>query len=93
MRNSVKIEDVLAEANCLISGDRQDTYGDIRENWERTGMMFAAILNLAEPIPAETVGIMFASMKLSRMVNDPTHLDNYIDAVAYIAGAAELATE
>lgn len=89
----MQIDDVLAEASCLISGDRQDTYGDIRENWARTGILYAAILGLEEPIPAETVGIMFACAKISRMVSDPTHLDNYIDATAYIAGSAEIATE
>jgi hypothetical protein len=89
----MELQDVLAEASCLISGPRQETYGDIRENWERTGIIWAAILGLEEKIDAATVGVMFAGAKISRMSADISHLDNYVDAIAYIAGAAELATE
>lgn len=88
----MEIDDILAEASCLISGDRQDTYGDIGESWERIGKLWGAILNLDEPIDAHTVGCMLALMKISRIANDHTHTDNYIDAVAYVAGAGQLAT-
>jgi len=89
----MELQDVLAEASCLISGPRQESYGDIRENWERTGIIWAAILGLDEPINAATVGVMFAGAKISRMSADSTHLDNYIDAIAYLAGSAEISTE
>lgn len=82
----------MAEASCLINGARQDNYGDICESWERIGKLWSAVLGLDEPIPAHMVGCMLALMKVSRIANNPTHTDNYIDALAYIAGAGELAT-
>jgi hypothetical protein len=88
----MEIDDILAEASCLIGGNRQDTYGDIDESWERIGKLWAAVLELDEPIPAHTVACMLALMKISRIANDPTHTDNYIDACAYVAGAGQLAT-
>lgn len=87
------IDDFLAEASCLINGERQDQYGDICESWERIGKLWTALLNLDEPITASQVGIMLAAMKLSRIAGSPEHADSYIDALAYIAGAGELATD
>jgi hypothetical protein len=87
------IDDILAEASCLINGDRQNTYGDIDESWERIGRIWAAILRMEEDIAPYTVGCMLAAMKISRIANDPKHADNYVDAAAYIAGAGSLATE
>ena len=89
----MELDDFLAEASCLIHGDRQDTYGDIGESWERIGKLWAGLLNLDEPIEPHMVGIMLASMKLSRIASSPKHADSYIDALAYIAGAGELATD
>jgi hypothetical protein len=88
----MEIDDILAQASCLISGERQETYGDICESWERIGKLWAAVLELDEPISPHMVGTMLALMKISRIANDPTHTDNYIDAVAYVAGAGQLAT-
>ena len=89
----MELDDILAEASCLITGDRQDTYGDICESWERIGKLWAAVLQLDEPIQPHMVGCMLALMKISRIANDETHTDNYIDACAYIAGAGQLATQ
>lgn len=88
----MEIDDILAEASCLIGGNRQDTYGNIDKSWERIGKLWAAVLKLDEPIEPHMVGCMLALMKISRIANDPTHTDNYIDAVAYVAGAGQLAT-
>ena len=87
------IDDFLAEASCLISGERQEQYGDISESWERIGKLWAVLLNLEEAIPPHMVGVMLAAMKLSRIAGSPEHTDSYTDALAYIAGAGELATE
>lgn len=87
------IDDFLAEASCLINGERQEQYGDICESWERIGKLWAALLDLDQPIAPYQVGVMLAAMKLSRIAGSPEHADSYTDALAYIAGAGELATE
>ena len=89
----MELDDFLAEASCLINGERQNQYGDIYDSWERIGKMWAALLDLDYPIEPYMVGVMLASMKLSRIANSPKHTDSYTDALAYIAGAGELATE
>ena len=86
------IDDVLAEASCLINGKRNDQYGDYTDNWERLGVLWGALLE-TEPISPHMVGVMLATLKLSRIVSAPNHMDNYIDAVAYLAGSGALMSE
>ena len=60
----IESDDILAEASCLMAGPREEAYGSIEDNWTRTGIIWGAILGLP-PIPAETVGIMMAGLKIS----------------------------
>lgn len=84
--------DILAEASCLLTDTRMETYGSFCENHRRIGVMWGELLQLEEPITPEMVAVMMALVKISRIANDSTHTDNYIDAVAYLSGAGELAT-
>lgn len=86
-------DDIMAEASCLLKEARQETYGDFWDNHRRVGVMWGEMLRLEEAIAPDMVAIMMAIVKLSRIANDSTHTDNYIDATAYIAGAGEIATE
>lgn len=84
-------QDVLAEASCLIDGPREERYGDFEENHERIGIIWGAILG-TEPIPSHLVALCMVGVKLSRATVTPEHQDNYVDAIAYLAGAAEIVT-
>lgn len=89
----MEIDDFLAQASYIIQADRQAQYGNIEESWERIGKMWGALLELDRPIDPSMVGIMLAAMKLSRLTNHMNHEDSYIDALAYIAGAGQIATD
>lgn len=84
-----EIDDLLAEASCLINGSRNEQYGSYEENWTRLGELWGIILEI-ETIPPHLVGVMLATMKLSRIISNPEHMDNYVDALAYIAGAGAI---
>ena len=86
------IDDVLAEASVLINGKRNEQYGNYVDNWERLGELWGTLLEI-EPIPPHMVGVMLSAIKLSRIVSNPNHMDNYIDAVAYLAGSGALMSE
>jgi hypothetical protein len=88
----MEINEILAEASCLVSDSRQQTYGDFWDNHRRIGVMWSEFLQLEEPIPAESVAIMMVLVKISRLANDSSHVDSYVDAIAYLAGAGEVAT-
>ena len=89
----MEASDILAEASVLLTDTREETYGSFWENHRRIGVMWGEFLRLEESITAEQVAVMMALVKISRIANDSTHTDNYIDATAYIAGAGEIATE
>lgn len=86
------VNDFLAEASCLLTDNRQETYGSFYDNHERIAVMWSEFLDLDEKLTAQQVAICMALVKISRLASNSTHTDNYIDAIAYIAGAGELAT-
>lgn len=89
----MEANDMLAEASCLLTDSRMKTYGSFWNNHRRIGVMWGELLDLEEAVPPETVAVMMALVKISRIANDSTHTDNYVDAIAYLSGAGELATE
>jgi hypothetical protein len=79
---------ILEEAQELIHGERQKTYGNPLDDFSRTGRMWGALLKIPD-IPAETVALMMAALKMSRLCNTPNHRDSLVDLAGY-AGADEM---
>lgn len=81
------IESVLAEAERLIHGPRQEAYSHPLDDLGCTGRIWGAILGMPD-IPAETVALMMVGLKMSR--ESRRHLrDNLVDAAGY-AGCIEM---
>ena len=76
-------EDILAEAYRLTSGDRQRAYGHPYDDFSRTGRLWAALLDLEEPIPPHKVGMMMVCLKLSRLCHTPSSRDSILDCAGY----------
>lgn len=83
--------EILNTAAGLISGDRKKTYGDAREDFTRTGNMWAQVLGV--PVSPEQVAICMTLLKIGRLCNTPSHLDSWVDAAGYLALGGEIATE
>jgi len=81
---------ILQEAETLITGDRNKTYGSPTENFANTAALWNVQIGhkLKEPITATEVALMMAQLKLARMIAQPKR-DNFVDAVGYIACGAE----
>ena len=83
-----KHKSVLIEAESLVHGDRNDTYGHPLDDFTCTAAMWTALLQhrgLLKPgaeINAEDVGPMMIALKLSRQANTPKR-DNMTDAAGY----------
>lgn len=73
-------ETVLDEAKRLVFGDRNDDYGDPREDFARTAMIWSAILGIT--VKPEQVGLCMIGVKLSRHVHQPKR-DNMVDVAGY----------
>jgi len=73
---------VLEEAAFLVDGNRQADYGHPSVIYARVGRVWGALLGI-EDIPAATVCLMLAGMKVARQSIKPKH-DNGVDAAGYI---------
>ncbi|MBA3776896.1 MAG: hypothetical protein H0X11_10715 [Betaproteobacteria bacterium] len=73
---------ILTEANDLIHGDRQASYGHPRTNLDRVAALWSVPLGVT--VTAEQVCLCMALLKIARQVNKAKR-DNLVDAAGYIA--------
>lgn len=84
---------VLVEADIIINGERQKTYGPPYESFARIGRLWKPILGVGE-ISAEQVALCLIQLKVSRAVGGLEHSgvitrDTLVDIAGY-AGCIEL---
>ena len=79
---------VLKTAGDLIDGDRARDYGDAFDMHTRIASGWSQILGI--DVRAHEVALCMTWLKISRIVETPGHADSYVDAVAYMALAAEI---
>lgn len=84
-------DEIVKTASELMNGDRAKDYGPARKNHEDIAVGWSVILGA--PVNAHQVARCMAWLKIARLSKTDTHIDSYIDAVAYIALAGEIATE
>jgi hypothetical protein len=82
--------EILLSATDTIS-NRGAIYGHPRINQTRIAMRLQLLLET--PITDYQACLAMVEVKLSRIQESPEHIDSYVDACAYLALAAELATE
>lgn len=79
---------VLDEAKATIS-DRGEDYGnEIENNFDRISSLFHHATE--HGLTAAEVAIFMVCLKLARIREAPFKRDSYVDAIAYLAFAAEL---
>lgn len=77
---------ILADAEAIISrtGERGQTYGEASTNFERIANLWEPILGV-RGITAEQVALCMNQVKVSRLIESPTHRDSWLDGAAYMA--------
>ena len=83
-------KEILLSATDAIS-NRGTIYGHPRINQTRIAMRLQLLLET--PITDYQACLAMVEVKLSRIQESPHHIDSYVDACAYLALSAELATE
>ena len=80
--------EILAAAEQLIWGDRQEDYGDASQSFGRIAKFWTAYLGA--PVNSQDVANMMILMKVSRLVTSPGKKDSYIDIAGYAALGADI---
>jgi hypothetical protein len=79
---------ILDEANEIIYGDREQTYGEPGKNLERISRLWSMYISTKYDadfqFSAEDVCWMMTLLKMARQMN-ATKRDNLVDAAGYIA--------
>jgi hypothetical protein len=81
--------EVLEEAKGLITGDREEDYGDPGSNFRCIADMWSAYLD--HVIAPHDVAAMMILLKLSRVQTSPGKRDSWVDLAGYAALGAEVA--
>ena len=83
---------VLKEANLIIYGDREKTYGHPSKNLQTIADMWTAYVNSASDgalvdmaFTPEDVAVMMILVKTARLANNITHRDSVVDICGYAA--------
>ncbi len=84
-------KEILEEATKLTYSSRQDEYGTPQENHDRIAKLWSVVLDI--PVTPWQVALCMNQVKVARLVHQHHKLDNWVDAVAYMAIGGELATE
>ena len=74
---------ILDEAQSIIYGDREKTYGNPAKNLNNIANFWSVYLDVE--ISAQDVAQMMVLLKLARLINTPNHRDSLVDAVGYLA--------
>ena len=81
---------ILAEADRLINGDRQQAYGDASASFARIAGLWSAYLGV--PVTPTDAAAMMALLKISRARGNPASADSWVDGAGYLALGGEIAT-
>mgnify|MGYP001215684514 CR=1 FL=1 len=84
----VTARSILSSAADMVTGDRQDDYGDARTSFTRIAALWSPILGV-QVTPLQ-VALCMAGLKISRAVSSPEKMDTFIDLAGYAALAGEI---
>jgi len=77
---------ILEKANELVNGDRQQDYGDPKENHQRIANLWNAYCCRGDSymrFDPHNVAIMMMLVKVARLMNTPEHEDTWVDIAGY----------
>lgn len=94
VKKAVKI---CNEAAKLISGDREESHGSVRQNHENIAKLWNAYLVIRQEPAAELTAVdilhMMVLLKMARTQLGKYNPDDWLDGVGYLALAGEVTEE
>lgn len=88
---------LLAQADVLINGQRQQDYGDKLSNFTQIAMLFSGVLARkllpTESISPDDVALLMMQVKIARLAKTRDHKDSIVDIAGYVGCLAKLQNE
>lgn len=88
MSNTTRTE-LLNEADSLINGDRNISYGDPNDDFRKTADMWTvyikSVFKERPHLTAHDVAALLCLLKISRIAWSPEKRDNWVDLAGYAA--------
>ena len=82
---------IVSDLNNVLN-DREEEYGSAFVNFEKTGQIWGALLDI-DSIPGWQVALMMDSFKTVRCFANPNHIDSWIDKLGYTTHGKEIVEE
>jgi hypothetical protein len=73
-----------------VLNERQEIYGDARDNFEAIGLLWSVLLKTQEPLTEYDYALAMIVMKADRARKNPFHKDNWVDIIGYAKLALEM---
>ena len=80
---------ILERAIGLITGDREEDYGEAHKNFSDIAALWSVVLGV--DVQPWQVAACMSQLKLARAIKTSTHADSWVDMAGYVGLAAELA--
>ena len=86
-----KREECLRAACEIVNGARNQTYGDVEDNFQKIANLWSCYLGFG--VGPIDVAMMMVLLKVARVSTGTTHLDNFVDVAGYAACAYEMGND
>ena len=86
-----KREECLRMACEIVNGARNQTYGNVENNFQKIANLWSCYLGFG--VGPIDVAMMMVLLKAARVSTGKTHLDNFVDVAGYAACAYEMGNE
>ena len=80
---------ILERAIGLITGDREEDYGEAHKNFSDIAALWSIVLDVN--VQPWQVAACMSQLKWARAIKTSTHVDSWTDMAGYVGLAAELA--
>ena len=82
--------EILDKAKACVSGDREQDYGAVENNFKRIADLWNAYLDYRVVLSAVDVAAMMALLKIARIASGHAKEDNWVDLAGYAACGGEI---
>lgn len=84
-------KEILEEAARIVTGERQNQYGDVEDSFGLIAGLWGDYLN--HPVTSKDVALMMILLKVARKKGGKGKADNWVDIAGYAACGGEIVTE